>query len=719
MIYLVTNNQPLFESPNYKYITVDESLELLCTLSVIGVDTETEGLDPYTCKLLLLQLGNADFQIVIDCTTINVLKYKKFLEQKNRIFIFWNAKFDLKFLLHQGIIVTNIYDGYLAEKLLFLGIPAGIHKMSLAAAAKRYVNITMDKSVRNEITSNLTEKIVKYSAMDVEYLETIGKHQLAQLEENDLLKAINFENKFCPVLAYTEYCGVKIDSSKWNKKTAENIVKLQECADKLNSWVLDNMNKEPYTYYEAQTDMFNSDFCGRKCGINWSSSKQVGPLLLELGLQIKVRDEKTGLIKLSIEGPVLEAQKDKSELIPIYLQYKKYFKEVTTYGYNVTSQVNKISRRLHTNFNQLGTDTGRLASGGSDKINNTKYLNFQNFPADRLTRSCFISDKNHKWISCDYSGQESRIIADTTKDKALLNLFNHGCGDVHSLTAKLSFPDIIGDCPVEEIKSKFKKYRQKAKGVEFTINYGGSEATLANDMGKELAHKVYTSYMEGFKGIKEYQDRQREFVNNYGYIVLNPILGHKAYIYNFEIYKAVEKRFNMAFWSERAPFKVPSKELRFLPKDVLMELLELFANGESIATMVNHEYFHVKKSGKKTKVTKYTLDETDVYNQPVKFFFKFKALIEKHAINYPCQGTGAVMFKQASIYLFNYLIQNNLLHTVKLCIPAHDEWNIEVPEEMVENMTVVLQDCMKKAGADFCTGLELPADAEVNDFWVH
>ena len=88
-----------------------------------------------------------------------------------------------------------------------------------------------------------------------------------------------------------------------------------------------------------------------------------------------------------------------------------------------------------------------------------------------------------KWISCDYSGQESRIIADVTNDAALLDLFNKGCGDVHSLVAKMSYPKVIGDCPVEEVKKKFKHYRQEAKGIEFAINYGGDANTIANNKG--------------------------------------------------------------------------------------------------------------------------------------------------------------------------------------------------------------------------------------------
>lgn len=63
----------------------------------------------------------------------------------------------------------------------------------------------------------------------------------------------------------------------------------------------------------------------------------------------------------------------------------------------------------------------------------------------------------------------ARIIACLSKDPAMLELFKNGCGDVHSLTAKMSYPEAIKDTPIEEIKSKFHNYRQEAKGIEFSI----------------------------------------------------------------------------------------------------------------------------------------------------------------------------------------------------------------------------------------------------------
>lgn len=90
MIYLVTGNQSLFSSEDTEYtvISVEESLELLTPLPIIGVDTETEGIDVHTKKLLLAQFGCFDFQVVVDCRTIDITLYKELLEDQNKLFLF-------------------------------------------------------------------------------------------------------------------------------------------------------------------------------------------------------------------------------------------------------------------------------------------------------------------------------------------------------------------------------------------------------------------------------------------------------------------------------------------------------------------------------------------------------------------------------------------------------------------------------------------------------
>lgn len=408
MIYLVSKNQKLFSNNLYKMISVEESLRLLNSLSIIGVDTETSGLDCWQDKLLLLQLGNADIQVVIDCRTINPVSYKELLES-DRLFLFWNAKFDLKFLYRIGIYPNKVYDGFLAEKLLYLGYPAGMHSMSLKSAGQEYLGIELDKSVRGKIiwSPELTDDIIEYGARDVEYLEQIMDKQHKLLEEKDLLKAIKVENEFVLPLAYCEYCGIKLDKDKWQVKMTKDVQRETNALQKCNQWVLDNntdgrFNK--YIHIERQGSLFDGFNLDPQVTLNWNSAKQLIPIFKMYGVDTSVLDKETKTSKDSIDAKVLKPQKDKCSLIPIYLEYKEASKVTSTYGENFLKQINPISGRIHTNYLQLGADTTRITSGGKDKSHRIEYVNLLNLPADAETRACFVAEEGNKWISIDYSG---------------------------------------------------------------------------------------------------------------------------------------------------------------------------------------------------------------------------------------------------------------------------------------------------------------------------
>ena len=221
--------------------------------------------------------------------------------------------------------------------------------------------------------------------------------------------------------------------------------------------------------------------------------------------------------------------------------------------------------------------------------------------------------------------------------------------------------------------------------------------------------------MRGFRGMKVYQDKQRKFVMDNGYILLNQYSLHKAYIYDYDILIGIKRRFTSDFWDSYRSYKGQESKL---PKTVQQEICRKFSEGIPNQNLVGVYTYKVKQATKEeTKEVYVTLADTYVY--PVKYFFKRKSASEKQAINYPCQASGAVMFKTAMIFLWEYLLEHDLLYKVKLCVPAHDEANIEVPEEMSEKMTKVLQDCMSRAGEFFCRKLPMPADAVCSTHWIH
>lgn len=471
-IYLVTAQKELFDNKVYKIIGVEESLKLLSPLTLVGLDTETTGLDPYTKDLKLLQLGCFEFQVVIDCTTIDILLYKEYLES-DRLFIGWNLKFDLKWLFKYHIVPRRVYDGYLAEKLMWLGYPTGYHSMSLKSAGFEYLGIELDKSVRGQIIwkKDLTDEIVEYAAHDVKYLEQIKDKQHEKLEKQGLLIAIEYENRFVLPLAYCEYCGIKLDVEKWKIKMKKDEEKLNNSLNALNAWVVENFpNDKRFTFVNLQGDLFEGFNTEPQCIINWNSAKQVIPLLQELGFDLLTKDKATGQMKYSIDAKVIKPQKNISSIAPVYLDYKAAQKVVSTYGENFLAQVNPVSGRIHTNYQQLGADTTRITSGGKDKENGVEYINLLNLPSDAETRESFIAEKGNKWISIDYSGQETYLLASIANDEAIIKELTEGSGDIHSLTAYMSYKQIPRDTPIKDIKKLYHDLRQEAKGIEFAIN---------------------------------------------------------------------------------------------------------------------------------------------------------------------------------------------------------------------------------------------------------
>lgn len=664
MIYLVTKQHSLWTSDRYKVISAEEALELLAPLSVVELDTETMGLDPYTKELLTVQLGCAEFQVVIDCTSVDIHLFKEYMENPQRMFLGWNIKFDLKFLYHQRIVPLRVYDGYLAEKLLWLGYPAGMHEMSLKAASINYLGVDMDKSVRGKIIqTGLTEDVIVYAAGDVSYLGKIRDKQLIELEKKGLLKAIDFENEFVKCLAYIEYCGAKLDVDKWKIKMATDLNNLEKYEAELNEWVEESEYSSKYCSVNIQGDLFNGFDTKPRCHINWTSSQQVIPLFEELGLNLKVLDKKTKHYKKSVDIKVVEPQASKSPLIPIYIKYKKAAIIVNTFGQKFLNLINPVTGRIHANFNQLGTDTGRLSSTEP---------NLQNLPHDAQTRACFVSDKGNRWISADYSGQESYLMASMANDEAMLDELINGSGDLHSLTAKMVFQQIPRDMPLKDIKKNFKDLRQEAKGYEFCFNYGGQDSTLIRNYGLDAkrAKEIYENYMSGFAGLKRYQDFRRVDVMRKGYILLSKITGHKAYIYDYdELKRQMEKQDDPDFWAYYREMKQENPECDTV--------------------------------------------------QGVRRLARRKAESEKQSINYPIQAAGALCFKLASIKLFNWLLKNGLLFKVKYCIPVHDEINLEAPDEISEEVADILVKCMVSAGKPFCTRAHLGADVEIGDHWIH
>lgn len=659
MIYLVSNQPDLYEANLYDRISIEESIYLLQNLEEIGLDSETEGLDCFTKKILLLQLGNFDFQVLYDINSFQGVIPKLLIDFMNTykgLYILQNAKFDWKFLYKNGVFVKNVYDTMLSEIIITNGLQYS--GRDLATIAEKYCGVQLDKSVRGQIISKgLNDAVLVYGARDVQYLPEIKRKQLMIAKELDLINAINLDNSFVIVLAYIEFCGIKLDFSRWKVKTLENIEKSLELKKKLEDFIF---NDQKMQYFSGMQDLFSGSW---DCTLNWDSPKQVIQLFDDYGINTTVYDK--GEEKKSIDAKVLEPQKDKFEILPLYLEYKGIQKVVSTYGLGWSKFINPRTGRIHTTFQQL-MDTGRLSCG--NKRDGSP--NLQNLPSDNYTRSCFIAEGGNAFIAADFHSQEQVVLANFSKEPNLLSFYEKGFDDMHSYIAFLMYPS-IRRCEIEEltpsklsyIKKEYPDNRRLAKNAGFAINYGGNGSTIAKNCNitKKEGDFVYNSYFEAFPKLKEYFDLGFKKAIHYHWIEFNPVTKRK-YLFN--------------------------------------KTNDFFALKDE----VEDPYFWHTANNPKEKFNKYN---------------KAKGDIQRMSQNYRIQGSSADISKYACILFFREILVRGWLDIVKIVNIVHDEICVEAPKKIANEVRDVLLICMAKSGEPFCKLVPLTAEAAIGDYWIH
>lgn len=378
MLYLVTKQQQLFASDLYKVIDEQDALEMMKDWVLLQLDSETTGRDAHLCDFLCVQFGNdkADTRIVVDCTTIDIRLFKDTIESKRCVG--HNLKFDIQFLYNYGIIPRKVYDTMIAEQVLYLGYPSGVKLYSLKAVAWERLKIDIDKSIRGDIIwRGLDSEVAIYAAGDVTYLEKIMHSQLQEARLKDCMKAIELECNFVPVIAYMEWCGIKLDQDKWKEKMAVDKKNLNESIEKLNSLVVRKYKENPdkfkqFVSINLQGDLWEGFNTEPKCNILWSSSAQVVPFAKTLGFDTSVQDKKTGEDKDSVLEKQLKKQKgiDDEFLLEYfgrgdigdddyYPGYTGSAKRVSSFGQGHLNAINPKTGRIHTQYKQLGADTGK------------------------------------------------------------------------------------------------------------------------------------------------------------------------------------------------------------------------------------------------------------------------------------------------------------------------------------------------------------------------
>lgn len=464
------------DNPKYEYITershYDRAIKELENVSVVSLDTETTGFDPHTCKLLLFQISVPDKSYIIDARALDIStlpEIKDILEDPSRIKILQNAKFDYKFIKkHTGFELYNIYDTLLAEGVLTAGLSAKM--ASLKDLTKNYLGLDMDKNIRKSFVGlkdiNFSEEQLKYAAIDTFVLFPIFDSQIPKLRQQGVIETAKTEFAVTKVVGEMELKGVYINRSKWE----DIIVNLKKRRDEIT--------EEFYGSISGYYSFNNVDLFGNNAPpININSQ----PQLLDLF------NKKLSLNIPSTADPVLELVNH--PLVKTLREYRKYEKLISAFGESLLEKINKKTKRIHPEFNQMGAATGRFS------CNNP---NLQQIPRDTPEapfRACFNPENGYKFVISDYSSMEMRILADLSGDQKFIEAIRNGY-DLHSYTAALMF----GLEYSEDFKKKHGDLRQAAKAINFGLMYGMGPGRLAAqinvtpEQGKEYMEKYFSSY---------------------------------------------------------------------------------------------------------------------------------------------------------------------------------------------------------------------------------
>lgn len=248
--------------------------------------------------------------------------------------------------------------------------------------------------------------------------------------------------------------------------------------------------------------------------ININSSVQLGHFLAEK-MGVPLGKTKTG--KFATNEGELSKFRDQFPIIDQILSYRELTKLRSTY---VASLIDKADahNRIHTTYNQVYVNTGRLASSNP---------NLQNIPVSsemgQEIKSCFIASPGHVLVSFDYSQQELRVLAHVAQETALIEAFEKH-EDVHSLTASKLF-----SVPIDQVS---KQQRQVGKTINFGIIYGMSSYGMSEGLHipQEEAQQFIDQFYASYPSIRKYYDDYLKNARIHG--VVETMLGRRRYVFD-------------------------------------------------------------------------------------------------------------------------------------------------------------------------------------------
>jgi len=469
----------------------------------VAWDTETTDLEPRDAQLVGIGCcwgtsqvevayiplghtagGNLDTDTVLDALRpiLESADYPKALQ---------NAKFDRLVLRCQGVKLAGVvFDSMLASYVLN---PDSSHNLS--ELAQKYLGLTaksyIDLVPKGKTIADLDiPTVADYCGMDVYATFGLVPKLRAELEKVSALHKLllKVEQPLEPVLAEMEYDGIRIDKSylhQLSHQLEQDLAAIEERA------------------YEAAGEKFNL-----------GSPKKLSQLLFDKFKldRTKSRKIQTGY---STDAATLEKLQGHA-LVDEILQYRTLSKLKSTYVDALPALVRPDTQRVHTDFNQTVTSTGRLSSSNP---------NLQNIPIrtafSREIRKGFVPEPGWLMVAADYSQIELRILADLTQEPVLVEAYQ-GNEDVHTVTARLLF----------EKENVTPEERRLGKTINFGVIYGMGAQRFARETGvKAKDAKVFIErFNQRYPNVFAYLQRMQQEAIAQGYV--QTILGRRRY-FNF------------------------------------------------------------------------------------------------------------------------------------------------------------------------------------------
>ena len=500
-----------------------EFIDAAIAAGTVAFDCETDSLNTITCKIqgfsLCHKKGSAvyiplaqDEHSLFDSEKIEkksaFAELKRIFNQPDLKIIMHNGKFDLKALASNGLFENNkieykckLIDTMIATWLLnpdrngknsyslewlsetFLHLK-GIEFSSIVKKGQTFADVPLDQAV-------------PYASEDADFTLQLWEFLSERFKDERRQKLFELEMRLLPILANMELAGIHLDSKALHEYNAE-----------LTNGI-ENIENEIY----------------KEVGhpFNIASPKQLQTVLFE---ERKLKPEKKTKTGYSTDTSVLEELAHYDSVPKMILEFRELSKLQSTYVETLPEMTDKKGR-IHTDFVQTGTATGRLSC---------RDPNLQNIPvrneAGRRIRSSFTAPEGKVLISADYAQIELVVLAHLSGDKNMCQAFIEGT-DVHKATAAL----IFGVKP-EEVTAEM---RRTAKTINFGVIYGMSAFRLANDLGisRTQAAQFISSYDQLYAGITNFKAQTILNAETNGYV--ETILGRRRPIMNINSRNKVEK----------------------------------------------------------------------------------------------------------------------------------------------------------------------------------